>query len=81
MLSENSFTAAKYLAAWLPWGSQTHHLWNNDYLLFSLFFLIYLFIIFPFSPAASNATAFQPLSQRAATPGKINKNSPHRGPQ
>ncbi|XP_047207533.1 serine-rich coiled-coil domain-containing protein 2 isoform X3 [Girardinichthys multiradiatus] len=29
----------------------------------------------------SNATAFQPLSQCAATPGKTNKNSPHRGPQ
>ncbi|XP_014825359.1 PREDICTED: serine-rich coiled-coil domain-containing protein 2 isoform X4 [Poecilia mexicana] len=29
----------------------------------------------------SNATAFQPLSQRAAAPGKTNKNSPHRGPQ
>ncbi|MED6267314.1 hypothetical protein CHARACLAT_010928, partial [Characodon lateralis] len=29
----------------------------------------------------SNATAFQPLSQPAATPGKTNKNSPHRGPQ
>lgn len=29
----------------------------------------------------SNATSFQPLSQRAAAPGKTNKNSPHRGPQ
>ncbi|KAM4729282.1 serine-rich coiled-coil domain-containing protein 2 isoform 2-T2 [Anableps anableps] len=29
----------------------------------------------------SNATAFQPLSQRAAAPGKTNKNNPHRGPQ
>uniref|UniRef100_A0A3Q2GLV7 Coiled-coil serine-rich protein 2a n=2 Tax=Cyprinodon variegatus TaxID=28743 RepID=A0A3Q2GLV7_CYPVA len=29
----------------------------------------------------SNASAFQPQSQRAAGPGKTNKNSPHRGPQ